>query len=577
MKSFYYPALCLATCLVLTACNDNGTDRDASTNKAPLISLTGVVIADNALEGATVCLDKNNNVLCDVTEPQAITDAQGQYTLNKITTGDSASYKVIAIVPVGAIDHNALNETVSKTYTLTTPIGKHGVISPTTTIVDELIQENIGIDNESAQQIASYRLQVAHVDLMQDYSKQTDEVFQHLQTTNKNITYRLAAKQQWFTNNASLSTYPNLMKYRVAVSDIWQHLDYDLPFDAMFATLYSNSNFDINVDNIADFHFFSRNYQQQSIDTLLAEPSLFTLGGCFESSECLSYHYNANNVDYNQVSVQKTADKIAITDNLQSYDFNTKTSQAIEKTQNYTLGTDGWIEGSQALLDAKQQKTLLYKMDVAGLPISAVLSQQTNLINSRNYRTAAPEKTFPNNAYLYKLVRINTADEYYHTGKELSITVDDQSLHTLDALKKFSFANPTNRIYAFLGGLKLGIDNFLYHRDFDIGLKPNGSMSLIIYSKDTDAANTPIKEETLIEDNRGSWFETEKNSVKLLTVNVNSHKPSHAFAERNFYTEFNDKLVLGKVLGAGYVREDFLFNQAAMDAIKSAIIPKTSP
>ena len=112
----------------------SGSSVPSSTTTTPVAATTVILagkVADGYIQGATVCLDMNNNKVCDAGEPTATTDASGAYTLN-VPAADAAAYPVIAVVPVGAIDSDNPGTPIAKEYTLSTPVGKHAFISPLT-------------------------------------------------------------------------------------------------------------------------------------------------------------------------------------------------------------------------------------------------------------------------------------------------------------------------------------------------------------------------------------------------------------------------------------------------------------
>ena len=132
--SSLFATLCLFLSLLvltlsLSACGGGG-GSDADTNNST--SVSGVV-ADGYLVGATVCLDINNNKLCDPSEPQAQSGAGGQFTLTLNTPGD-ANYPLIAFVPAYAIDEDD-GQQVGTPYVLYAPAGRYEFISPLTTLV----------------------------------------------------------------------------------------------------------------------------------------------------------------------------------------------------------------------------------------------------------------------------------------------------------------------------------------------------------------------------------------------------------------------------------------------------------
>ena len=119
----------LVAAAVLTACGGGG---DVATS---MISMTGVV-ADGYLTGAKVCLDKNENTVCDAGEPFATTGAGGAYTITGVTAADVAAFPVVAEVPATATDSDFAGTTVGKAFVLTAPKG-NTTVTPLSSLVHQ--------------------------------------------------------------------------------------------------------------------------------------------------------------------------------------------------------------------------------------------------------------------------------------------------------------------------------------------------------------------------------------------------------------------------------------------------------
>ncbi len=94
-------------------------------------SISGKVI-DGYIQGATVCLDLNQNNSCDTGEPSTTTSANGSYTLSYGSDAVIENIPVVGNVPVGAIDQS--DGTISKAYTFAAPANNALVISPFSTL-----------------------------------------------------------------------------------------------------------------------------------------------------------------------------------------------------------------------------------------------------------------------------------------------------------------------------------------------------------------------------------------------------------------------------------------------------------
>lgn len=108
--------------VLLTACGGGGVNG---------VSITGRVI-DGYINGAVVCLDLDNDKLCDSNEPSATTGAGGTFKLNPPSTLDLSSVRLIANVPATAIDEDT-GAAVGTAYQLTSPANL-SVVTPLTTL-----------------------------------------------------------------------------------------------------------------------------------------------------------------------------------------------------------------------------------------------------------------------------------------------------------------------------------------------------------------------------------------------------------------------------------------------------------
>ena len=71
-------ALCFCSVFGLVACGGGGGGGSSSADTSTL----STTVIDGAIENATVCLDKNNNGVCDAGEPASKTNAAGKANLS---------------------------------------------------------------------------------------------------------------------------------------------------------------------------------------------------------------------------------------------------------------------------------------------------------------------------------------------------------------------------------------------------------------------------------------------------------------------------------------------------------------
>jgi uncharacterized repeat protein (TIGR04052 family) len=149
MTQFFSPVLgaSLIAAAVLAACGGGGGGGSATTTST---SLSGVV-ADGYLTGAKVCLDKNQNTVCDADEPFATTGAGGAYTITGVSAADAAAYPVLAEVPATATDPDstAADKTVGKAFVLTAPKG-NTTVTPLSSLVHQELQATPALSAASA-------------------------------------------------------------------------------------------------------------------------------------------------------------------------------------------------------------------------------------------------------------------------------------------------------------------------------------------------------------------------------------------------------------------------------------------
>jgi uncharacterized repeat protein (TIGR04052 family) len=125
-----------------------GCGGGSSSSPATTTTLSGIV-ADGYLSGVKVCLDKNDNGVCDASEPFATTNASGVYSIPGLATADVAAYAVVAEIPASAVDSDFPAATVGQTFTLSAPKG-NGIITPLSALVHQEMLKNTALPQASA-------------------------------------------------------------------------------------------------------------------------------------------------------------------------------------------------------------------------------------------------------------------------------------------------------------------------------------------------------------------------------------------------------------------------------------------
>ena len=125
------------TVSALGACGGGGDDSaapDTGTPPPPAVTTTSVSVKviDGAIGNALVCMDKNDNGICDMGEPFARTNAAGQATLD-VAIADAGKYPMLALAGTDAVD--ADHGAVLVPFAMKAPADQAAVISPLTTLV----------------------------------------------------------------------------------------------------------------------------------------------------------------------------------------------------------------------------------------------------------------------------------------------------------------------------------------------------------------------------------------------------------------------------------------------------------
>jgi hypothetical protein len=111
-------------------------------------TITGTA-ADGYLRGAKVCLDVNENGVCETAEPQDTTIVGGVYV---ITVAPDIDIDKPLLVEVSAqtVDEDD-GKLVGKPYVMKAPAGKHQFVSPITTLVQQEIENNPALSAADAE------------------------------------------------------------------------------------------------------------------------------------------------------------------------------------------------------------------------------------------------------------------------------------------------------------------------------------------------------------------------------------------------------------------------------------------
>jgi len=160
--------------LTIYGCGGGGSTTAPTTTVPPTTAITAattdvpVTVVDGPILNATVCLDKNNNEVCDSDEPSGKTDSNGKVTL-KVDPADVGKYPVIAVVGTDAVD--ADTGAVPVAFTLKAPADQSALITPLTTLVQTVVAST-GVSSTAAETQVKAQTGI-NVSLFEDFSKGT--------------------------------------------------------------------------------------------------------------------------------------------------------------------------------------------------------------------------------------------------------------------------------------------------------------------------------------------------------------------------------------------------------------------
>ncbi|NRB66085.1 MAG: DUF1566 domain-containing protein [Vibrio sp.] len=176
----------------------NESDPKLTSDEAPATGHSGSVLSGVVLDGylykANVCLDKNNNAVCDSSDGTTVlTDQSGQYTLPFEGNAENYNLLVEAIANV-TIDMDSPNQTLTQGFTLEIPSSQPGIISPMTSMVASLANRS-GITFDLAAETIASELNVSSDVIKSDYVAQGSKESREIHMLARGITRVLQSAQ----------------------------------------------------------------------------------------------------------------------------------------------------------------------------------------------------------------------------------------------------------------------------------------------------------------------------------------------------------------------------------------------
>lgn len=563
----------LTSVITLAACNENRDDNMALPSQQT--SFKGLVLGANAIQGAIVCLDTNDNLLCEAQEPQAKTNQLGiyQFDTNALMAKQAS---IVAYIPQGAMDV-VTKEVIDKPYTLTTPTGKHAVISPLTSFVMETMRLHQGMDIDTASQIVSYQLKAKDFDVFKDYRGDN--------STEGALAKQIAKSASIYLQN-TLYSFKQSKPQNIEYKDIMNIASYsrllwlyaEIPFTYHFYELFNYQNeigFNLNNDEYSTtiYHLISNRIDNHKISE---EPILFSLS-------CI--HYLCDSIDNTQHIKYKKIIPTSLNHldfKVESRDFDIKSVKDTisNNTENtYILENDKWVNYNLSYsLNSKNYNYYIFLYDLSNTTVESFGFLNTSSVNSHlNFPFLFKNTTkFPYGAYAYKIFKIknNTNTDFLFSTKDKL-----NSVPSITFFKNENFNKNYIPLSKFIALSFTGISNdslLIYKKDIKLNINPDNTLNLIVEnfkpSSNTSANDEEAELESIkIEKNQGHWFEM-NNNTKILQMNSSSLLLAKSFLTNDFITEFENNVYKGTTQEKGYISEEILFNETAFNAIKTAAI-----
>lgn len=175
----------ISTLAVLTACSGSSSNDDKPIEKTPDTNPTpdpgpsspdtteyGRVI-DGYLENARICIDKNDNLVCDDGENIRRTDDQGRFELN-----DYKNQALLVQAQAGITKDKDDNQLIKTSFVMQAPASHTGLVTPFTTL--QVTLEKSGLTAEEAINQISNSFDISADELSKDYIASNNSKIQQI-------------------------------------------------------------------------------------------------------------------------------------------------------------------------------------------------------------------------------------------------------------------------------------------------------------------------------------------------------------------------------------------------------------
>lgn len=441
--SFKPTTLALAMALALSACGGDGSDSNTGSDTGGTggtggggggtggtsTTVSGKA-ADGYLIGAAVCLDLDSNMNCDANEPTATTGAGGAFTLTIPEGVDAASYPIVVQVSTATIDEDT-STAVGKPYVLSAPAGESDFISPLTTVVHGMLQQNPALTLEDV--VTQVKLSIgasADVSLFEDYvaakqdtSNAAQDEYERLHRVAQVAAKVMAENQEAIMQAAATqgidTTESNATLLALVINQTIDELD-----DAAQTVDDAGESFDIDTVTVQTADVTDLTQQIQEIEavagaTKVSIESLMAQG-------VYSIWSGEDEYEYGYLKGAEVAGRLE--ESWSSYDSATQTWVVEDESEDsYFLSSNGWqltsdsapnytvtyqADGSALLSLDNTDFALQYsaaEVDVTGKPIKDYLGYE---VHEAVAPTIVGDPVFSSGAKIYQINFIVQTDSY---------------------------------------------------------------------------------------------------------------------------------------------------------------------
>jgi len=580
-----------ASLLIACGSGDGGSSVSGSgTGGDDSIDVSGFV-ADGYITGATVCLDMNDNKVCDTGEPSAITVAGGAYTIPNISQDDLDNYPVLVEVPASAEDSDNPGVAIGKGFVLSAPKGAGAFVSPLTTMVQTTLEANPAMTVSEAEAVIKSKLGYSAdspVSLFTDFeTKQNDPDYARLKKVAQVVAQSLITNLEAATTAATSAGVDSTTRMDEILALVVK--DVILLLDTVASQVdAAGAGFDPKV--VAASAVGAMDTTTIAVDITNEERAQSVVAALIMAA-LQNNIYSIVAESYSGATFYNYAEYVLSSTNIfvsTEYTYLTGSWSASGDWFVYRLGGSGWssslenewLGGSAVTFNADGSAMLTTpsnthirmaaaSLDLSGMEIESFLSESPwhSLLASVISPATA---IFSSGAVGYNVVYTNMDDVY-----QLSHWTPESGTTCGDGGDVSTYNGNCNVVYGKAAGPTTSFAEFLYPAGTDLttvsgnytGVADNVTMRLV--GNDTDTAGTAgfygASGSGYI--GAGTWTKRTVNGVVLIMIDAPASVQGNLWDKRIIYGVHNGYVRRGSMTPGGNVHSEWLFNAVAQQDI----------